>query len=328
ILAEYGIRYFFVEAHGVLFGSPRPKYGVYSPYLTKSGTAVFGRDIESSKAVWSSKEGYPGDYNYREYYRDIGFDLDYDYVKPFINGCGTRVNTGIKYHRITGKGDNKELYHRERAMNTASDHAGNFMFNRQKQVEHLSGVMDRKPVITSPYDAELFGHWWFEGPEWLSFLFKKMCHDQDDIKPITPSEYMDMYDDYPVIEPSSSSWGYKGYSEMWLDGSNDWIYRHLHKMAELMIKAANDHKNAEGIAARTLNQMARELLLAQSSDWAFIMRTGTFSEYAVERTKDHIARFLTLHAQLRNGSIDEKLLSDAESKYNVFGNINYSMYEG
>lgn len=76
ILKEFGIRYFFVETHGMLFATPRPKYGVYNPCLCKSGTAVFARDMDSSKAVWSSKEGYPGDYNYRDYYRDIGFDLE------------------------------------------------------------------------------------------------------------------------------------------------------------------------------------------------------------------------------------------------------------
>ena len=113
ILREFGIKYFFVETHGILFGTPRPKYGVHSPYMCKSGVAVFGRDMESSKAVWSSKEGYPGDHNYREYYRDIGFDLDYDYIKPFINGCGTRINIGIKYHKITGETDYKDLYDRD-----------------------------------------------------------------------------------------------------------------------------------------------------------------------------------------------------------------------
>ena len=312
ILAECGIKYFFVETHGVLFGEPRPRYGIYSPYVTPSGTAVFGRDMESSKAVWSSKEGYPGDYNYREYYRDIGFDTDYDYIKPFINGCGTRINTGIKYHKITGETDYKEIYDRDTALETATDHAGNFMFNREKQVEYLSGMMDRVPIIVSPYDAELFGHWWFEGPEWLGQLFRKMHYDQDRLGSITPGEYLELYEEYPVITPSASSWGYKGYSEVWLDGSNDWIYRHLHKIAELMINSAREHEHAEGITRRVLNQMSRELLLAQSSDWAFIMKTDTFVEYAVARTKDHIGRFLTLYDQLNSGDVDIELLGASE----------------
>ena len=326
ILGECGIRYFFVETHGIMFGSPRPRYGVHSPYLCKSGVAVFGRDMESSKAVWSAKEGYPGDHSYREYYRDIGFDLDYDYMKPFVNNCGTRINVGIKYHRITGETDNKDIYDRKIAMDTAASHAGNFMFNRGKQVEYLSSLMDRAPVIVAPYDAELFGHWWFEGPEWLGYLLRKMHFDQDSIKTITPSEYLGLYERFPVITPSMSSWGYKGYSEVWLDGCNDWIYRHLHKMAEIMTQDSREYPDPTDFEKRILNQMARELLLAQSSDWAFIMKTGTFSEYATERTRDHIARFLAFHAQLRNGGTDEVMLKEAEGKYNVFKNIDYRMY--
>ncbi|MBD3379466.1 MAG: DUF1957 domain-containing protein [Candidatus Omnitrophica bacterium] len=327
-LNEFGVRYFFVETHGILFGSPRPKYGVYSPYLCKSGAAVFGRDMESSKAVWSSKEGYPGDYSYREYYRDIGFDLDYDYIKPYINSCGTRINVGIKYHRITGEGDHKDVYDRQAALDRAADHAGNFMYNREKQVEHLAGIMDRAPIVVSPYDAELFGHWWFEGPEWLEYLLRKIHHDQDVVKTTTPGEYLRMYDRFPVMTPSMSTWGYKGYNEVWLDNCNDWIYKHLHKAAELMIGAARDYRNAEGLTKRVLNQMARELLLAQSSDWAFIMKTGTFVEYATKRTRDHVGRFLALHDQLRSGNIDRGMLEDAESKNNVFANIDYSVYAG
>lgn len=326
ILKEFGIRYFFVETHGILFGSPRPRYGVYSPYLCKSGAAAFGRDMESSKAVWSSKEGYPGDYRYREYYRDIGFDLDYDYVKPYINADGTRINTGIKYHRITGESDFKDVYDRQAALDAAADHAGNFLFNRELQVKHLNGIMDREPIIVSPYDAELFGHWWFEGPEWLDFLLRKMHFDQDMVKTATPGDFLKKYDKFPVMTPSMSTWGYKGYSEVWLDGSNDWIYKHLHKIAELMTEAARKYPETDGVKRRVLNQMARELLLAQASDWAFIMKTGTFVEYAVNRTRDHVGRFLALYDQLSNDNIDEGLLESCEFRYNVFPDIDYTIY--
>ncbi|MBF0215890.1 MAG: DUF1957 domain-containing protein [Candidatus Omnitrophica bacterium] len=326
ILAEFGIKYFFVETHGILFGEPRPRYGVYSPYLTSSGTAVFGRDLESSKSVWSSKEGYPGDHRYREYYRDIGFDLDYDYIKPFVNNCGTRINTGIKYNRITGENDHKDIYNRVSALEAAASHAGNFMYNREKQVEHLRGVMDREPIIVSPYDAELFGHWWFEGPEWIEFLFRKMHFDQDKVKTITPGEYLKKYDKYPIIQPGMSSWGYKGYSEVWLDGCNDWIYKHLHKMAEMMTHVARKYEKPSDMERRVLNQMARELLLAQASDWAFIIKTGTFVSYAVNRTSEHISHFMSFNDQLYNGNIDVKMLESAESHYNLFKDIDYRIY--
>ncbi|MBU0683282.1 MAG: 1,4-alpha-glucan branching protein domain-containing protein [Candidatus Omnitrophota bacterium] len=326
ILAECGIKYFFVESHGIYSGTPDPKYGVYSPYETESGTFVFGRDGESSKAVWSSKEGYPGDYNYREYYRDIGFDLDYDYVKPFINGCGARLNTGIKYYRITGQTDEKDFYDRHKALETAELHAGNFFFNREKQIEHIKGTMDRTPIIVAPYDAELFGHWWFEGPDWLGFFLRKVNDSQGILETITPSEYLEYYDEYPSISPAMSSWGWKGYNEMWLNGSNDWIYRHLHKITELMVCAARENKNAGGITRRVLNQMARELLLAQASDWAFIMKTGTLLGYAVLRTEEHVGRFLALHEQLKSGNIDIQMLTSAEKVYTLFKDIDYSVY--
>ena len=326
-LGSAGIEYFFVETHGILFGKPRPRYGVYSPYICEgSKVAVLGRDEESSKAVWSSKEGYPGNAAYRDYYRDIGFDLDHKYIRPFIDACGTRVNTGIKYCRITGETDQKETYDRRAALSTAASHAGNFMFNRAKQAEYLADKMDRVPIIVSPYDAELFGHWWFEGPQWLDFFLRKTHYDQDVIKTITPSEYLKLYDSHPVITPSESSWGWKGYSEVWLDGSNDWIYRHLHKIAELMIESARKYQDPEPARKRVLNQMARELLLAQSSDWAFIMKTGTFYDYAAARVKEHVGRFLAFYDQLEKNAIDLEMLKAAESVYSLFEDIDYKVY--
>ena len=164
ILKEEGIGYFVLDTHGILNAEPRPRYGNYAPIYCPNGTAAFGRDHESSKQVWSSKEGYPGDHDYREFYRDIGHDLDFDYIKPYIHKDGIRINTGIKYHRITGKTNHKEPYIPEWALEKAATHAGNFMFNREKQIEYISYWMDRTPILVAPYDAELFGHWWFEGP--------------------------------------------------------------------------------------------------------------------------------------------------------------------
>ena len=105
VLRDCGIRYFFVDTHGVLFAEPRPRYGVYAPIICpKSGVACLARDTESSKQVWSAIEGYPGDYVYREFYRDVGFDLDYEYLKPHLHQNGIRSNLGIKYYKITGRG--------------------------------------------------------------------------------------------------------------------------------------------------------------------------------------------------------------------------------
>lgn len=327
VLKEAGLKYFFTDAHGLLHGSPRPKYGVFAPvYCRSSGVACFARDLESSKQVWSSIEGYPGDYHYREFYRDIGFDLDYEYIRPYIHPDGVRINTGIKYYRITGSED-KQPYNPYLAREKAAQQAGNFMFNRQKQVEYLFDFMQKKPLIVSPYDAELFGHWWYEGVMWLGFLIRKIVFDQDDIRLITPSEYLAENPRNQVITPSLSSWGWKGYSEMWLQGSNDWIYRHLHAASERMTELAKSFPRADGLLKRALSQALRELLLAQSSDWAFIMGTGTHTSYAVKRTKDHLLRFSRLYEDIKSDSIDEGWLADIEYKDNLFPDIDYRVHQ-
>ncbi|NPV29522.1 MAG: DUF1957 domain-containing protein [Firmicutes bacterium] len=327
ILKKFDIKYFFVESHGLLHASPRPKYGYFAPVYTPSGVAAFGRDVESSKQVWSAREGYPGDFDYRDFYRDIGYDLDLDYIGPYLPEGRIRTHTGIKYYRITGLSDHKEPYVRKNALEKAALHAGNFMFNREKQVEWLAQILDRKPVVVAPYDAELFGHWWFEGPQWLDYLIRKIHHDQNTIKMITPGEYLKIYPCNQVSTPSESSWGWKGYHEVWLNGANDWIWRHLHKAGERMVELANRYENAEGPLKRALNQAARELLLAQSSDWPFIMKTGTMVEYARQRLIKHIACFTELYESIKRNTINEGRLAEIEQKDNIFPQIDYRVYQ-
>jgi 1,4-alpha-glucan branching enzyme len=327
ILKENGIKYFFVDSHGILHGTPRPKYGVFAPIYCKSGVAAFGRDMESSKQVWSSIEGYPGDYFYREFYRDVGFDLDYEYIKPYIHPDGIRINTGIKYYRITGTGTHREPYDPAIARQKAADHAGNFMFNREKQVEYLYDALGRKPMIISPYDAELYGHWWFEGPMWLEFLIRKVHFDQKMIRMVTPSEYLAENPRNQVTTPSMSSWGYKGYSEVWLQGTNDWIYRHLHRASWIMTDLVRQNPDAHGLKRRALNQALRELLLAQSSDWAFIMATGTHVSYAERRTKNHLLRFFKLAEDIRCDQCDESFIKELEYQDNIFPEIDYRAHQ-
>lgn len=326
ILKDFQIKYFFTDTHGVLFASRRPKFGVFAPVFCPSGVAVFGRDIESSRQVWSSNEGYPGDFDYREYYRDIGHDLDYGYVSPYIHPDGIRVNTGIKYYRITGKTLHKEPYHVDNARQKAEIHAGNFLFNREHQVRYLCTMMDREPIIVAPYDAELFGHWWFEGPYWLKTVLRKAHYDFPSVDTITPGDYLKKYPCNQVVRPCPSTWGNKGYNEVWLCRENDWVYRHLHIAAQRMIELTEQNKYAGGLKLRALKQAARELLLAQSSDWAFIMHTGTMVDYAVRRTKQHIHNFLKLYDQIKENRIDEAMLNDLEYRHNIFPDLDISLY--
>ncbi|HZH03914.1 MAG TPA: 1,4-alpha-glucan branching protein domain-containing protein [Myxococcaceae bacterium] len=326
-LAAEGIRFFFVDTHGIADATPRPLYGAYAPIFTEAGVAAFARDPESSQQVWSSEFGYPGDPAYREFYRDIGWDLDLDYIRPYIQATGARKNTGFKYYRVTGKSSHKEPYDPDVARERAAQHAGNFFFNREKQFEFLSSRMGgRTPIVVSPYDAELFGHWWFEGPLFLESLFRKCAFDTQAFRLSTPAEFLREHPEQQVATPAFSSWGEAGYAKMWLDGSNDWIYRHLYHCSALMTQAAQDYPDPDALKRRALNQAARELLLAQSSDWAFIMKTGTMVDYAIRRTREHVQRFLRLHGQVRAGRVDEGWLGSVEAKDNVFPEIDYRVY--
>ncbi|MFQ5509373.1 MAG: glycoside hydrolase family 57 protein [Leptospirillia bacterium] len=329
-LKEEGIEFFLVETHGILHASTRPRYGVFAPLITESGVAAFGRDQESSRQVWSAEEGYPGDPDYRDFYRDIGFDLEHDYIGPYIHPDGIPIHTGFKYHRITGKGvAHKEPYRRDWAMEKAASHAGNFLFNRERQIENLSDTMgERKPLVVAPYDAELFGHWWYEGPEFLENLFRKMACDQDTVRAVTPAIYLDENPVNQRATPALSSWGAGGYNEYWLEGSNAWVYRHLHQAADRMCELADRFPDANGLLQRALNQAGRELLLAQSSDWAFILKTDTTVEYAAKRTRDHTMRFTRLYEEILENRIDEGFLKECEWLDSIFQEIDYRAWAG
>ena len=168
-LQEANIRWFILDTHGLLHATPRARFGTFAPIFTPNGIAAFGRDFDSSRQVWSKHEGYPGDPRYRDFYRDIGFDLDFDYVKAHVPSPENRGFTGMKYYRITGGAGRKEIYQRDHALQAASEHAAHFLGERVAQIQKLEGLLDRPPIIIAPYDAELFGHWWYEGPEFLIF---------------------------------------------------------------------------------------------------------------------------------------------------------------
>ena len=328
VLRDNDIKFFFVDSHGIVYGDPRPVYDVFAPVYCPSGVAAFGRDVESSKQVWSSEDGYPGDQNYREFYRDLGYDGHYDYVHPYLHKDGIRRNLGIKYHRITGKVElnAKQPYRPRAAWEKAAEHAGNFIFNRQLQARWLSDKMGKKPIIISPYDAELFGHWWFEGPDFLNFVLRKTSCDQKEIRLITPSEYLSENPMHQVVTPSYSSWGDKGYSEVWLNGTNDWVYRHLHQGEKRMVELAGRFPTATGLLRRALNQAARELLLAQASDWAFIMTTGTTVPYAEKRTRDHLSRLQGIYLQITEDRLEENWIAELEWKDSIFYEMDYRVF--
>jgi 1,4-alpha-glucan branching enzyme len=159
----------------------------------------------------------------------------------------------------------------------------------------------------------------------LDFLFRKSWFDQKTFAMIHLAEYLKLYPTHQVCRPAQSSWGLKGFHEYWLNQTNAWIYPHLHKATERMIELSK-REPADPLEEKALNQAARELLLAQSSDWAFIMRTGTMHPYAVRRTRSHLMRFNKLYDDLKIGKVDAGWLTKVEEIDNIFPQINYRVY--
>lgn len=323
-LKRNGIKFFFLDTHGILYGEPRPKYFVYAPVYTENGILSFARDPESSMQVWSADVGYPGDFRYREFYRDVGYDAPYDYIKDYLGKDGLRKFLGLKYYRITGRVplDKKEVYVPEWALGTAETHAGHFHFSRSKQIEYLSSIFDRLPCVVAPFDTELFGHWWFEGPDFLYYFIKEVDKWKV-MKMITPVEYEEIYPENQKQKVNISTWGDRGYNDVWLNGKTDWIYRHLHNCSQKFKEIVDKYPSSEGILYRCINQALRELLLAQSSDWAFLITCGTATNYAIKRTKDHIHNFLKLYDFIMKKEFNEGFLKELEEKNNIFPWLDY-----
>lgn len=327
VLKRHKIDYFFVATHGVLYSKDFPRYGIFAPVSLSNGVLAFPRDMSSSNAVWSNDQGYPTDPVYRDFYRDIGFDLDTHYLEPYTQGTEARVSTGFKYHAVTGKDVEKKLYDPDKAAVKVQEHAENFLYNRLQHAEKLLDLgMDRSPLIVSPFNAELFGHWWFEGVQWIDAVFRKAA-SRPEIGFVSPSDITLDYQDFQQSEISFSSWGSGGYAEVWLDGTNDWIYRHTHKLIDRMMELVDRFPDVQGRKERALNQAAREVLLSQASDWPLIIKIGTASEYAQRRVKEHIANFTKIYESLSSNTMDTEWLTSLEKRNNIFPNLDYRIFK-
>ena len=358
LLKNAGIEYFISDTHAILYGDPRPRYGVHAPVVCPNGTAVFARDVETSQQVWSAEVGYPGSDVYREFYRDIGWDLPLDYLKPYLHSDGQRKHLGLKYHRITGRDVPQQMklpYDPRLAREKAAENATHFIGERIKQARMLRDTFEgHPPLVVSPYDAELYGHWWFEGPQFIDFFFRKLYWDQDEIAAVTPGDFLDSGIPIQIQQPTASSWGENGYYKVWLNERNAWMYPYQHdaerRMTELADRFLNSESGDQGpgsgeisnaepemtnsepatlnseLIRRLLNQMARELLLAESSDWAFQIYQGTTVEYSTRRFQSHIQRFDMIARMLETGHVDEELLAEIENRDNIFSEIDASIY--
>jgi len=292
LLAACGLRYAVLDAHGLLHGLPRPRYGVYAPICSPGGVAFFARDSESTLPVWSATAGYPGDGVYREFHRDLGWDLSD--AERAAHGLGSARPLGLKLHAVTAQGcplDQKRPYGPAAARARVVEHAAHYLSGRAEQLAGLAQAMDRPPLLVAPFDAELFGHWWYEGPSFLAELFRQA--PAAGVGLVTLRQVLERPVSLQLCRPSPSSWGQGGYHHYWLNESNAWVVPEWHRASSAMVARVN--RGVRTVPQRALlAQAGRELLLAQSSDWSFILRAGTTTELARERIQRHLDRFWRL----------------------------------
>ena len=324
-LTDAGVEWVVLDTHGATTARPHPESDNYRPVEIAEGLFAFARDAECSQQVWSSEVGYPGDPEYRELYRDLGYDADYAFIRPFLKSDGVRRNLGLKYHRVTGKVElhEKQPWSPEAARDRAATHAGNFLFNRSEQIKHHADRLGQEVVITAPFDTELFGHWWYEGPWFLEELLRQADEVGDDLpfELVTPSQVLDAGGHRPRVEAPSCTWGRDGSYEVWLNDKNQWFWPYLHEMQTRMVSWASKRDGLDAEGLRLLRQMGRELLLAESSDWQFIITMETSAWYAEKRFRDHVHRFFAIEDALETRDYEEEDLARVERQDAVFPNL-------
>ena len=324
LMKDSGLRYAVLDGHGLLHAKPRPRFGLYAPICSKNGVAFFGRDGDSTLPVWSAKEGYPGDKVYREFHRDMGWDLPIESLRD-INIKEPRP-LGLKLNRVTSQNtplDKKETYDPELASKKVKQHAKHYLKGRKEQLLKIEKAMgETSPLLVAPFDAELFGHWWFEGPKFLAELFRQA--KEEGVQFTRLRDVLNKSNKIQLCQPSPSSWGQGGFHNYWLNKSNAWIVHEWSKASRAMVaKSSQGVSTPSGI--RILQQAARELLLSQSSDWSFILRAGTTTKLAKDRIKLHLGRFWDLINALDNeDNLSEKLLSEIEKEDCLFPLIHSS----
>jgi 1,4-alpha-glucan branching enzyme len=290
-LAAAGVRFTVLDAHGLMLATPRPPYGVHAPVISPEGVAFFARDPDAARDVWSRKAGYPGDPWYREFYRDVGFDLPEDALAGHLGPDGTRLMTGLKLHRITGPGQRKDPYDPEAAAARAREHARHFVETRSSALREAEGSCPA-PILVAPFDAELFGHWWFEGPIFLEQVLRALDASAraGGLAATTLGGYLERFPVAAVAQPAASSWGEGGFGEVWAGPEAAQLWRHVHHAERRVRDAVARRREAGGLSGRALDQAIRELMLLESSDWAFMMRRGEMTPYAEARVRAHAHR--------------------------------------
>ncbi len=241
---------------------------------------AFSRDRRTSEQVWSGDIGYPGHESYLDFSKK-------------------HHNSGLRYWKVTGHQIDigaKQQYEPNVIKENISRQASHFVqLVRQTLTEHL--IQTGKPgVVCSPFDTELFGHWWFEGPGFLEAVLEKLSTDPD-IKLSNCAEILDHIPNRETIALPEGSWGEGGGHFVWLNQKVAWTWDKIYSLQKRFLEAIQIYqkkKKTEKFLTKILRQAARELLLLEASDWQFLITTEGAADYATTRFNEHSNRLSKL----------------------------------
>jgi 1,4-alpha-glucan branching enzyme len=287
--------------------------GTFEPYLVRdSDVAVMGRNRAVGEQVWAATIGYPGDPTYREFHRK---DPEH----------------GLQYWRVTDNKTDiafKQPYDPYHAGKRVEEHARHFVDLVASQLREFREEHGSTGFIASAYDTELFGHWWFEGVDWLKSVLTLLA-EHPEIELTTASGWLEEHPPHQVIALPESSWGHAGTHVTWLNPETTWMWAAVHASEHRMEGLVERYPNAQGGVEVALNQAARELVLLQASDWEFLYTTGQARQYASDRFTEHVNRFNDLASGLEMQT-DPEVLAGLSWQYgerdNLFPDIDYRLF--
>jgi 1,4-alpha-glucan branching enzyme len=296
--------------------SPYESYAVSSPGRPKTAS-IFTRDPKSALVVWSGEHGYPGDGNYLDFHK-----------KHFPGGN--------RYWKVTGSkvdlGD-KQVYDPRFIPDRLGENAAHFAGLVRRTLGDFFRDHKRPGIVTAPYDTELFGHWWFEGPRFIYQVIRELAHDPL-VRLTTLTEHHEAYPPRRVITIPEGSWGEGGFHWIWFNDWTKWTWKHIYEAERKLIGLADASRgNTDPGLARVLTQAGRELLLLESSDWQFLISTWSARDYAEMRFTEHyndfsrladIARRITDGAEPTTG--DWEFVGDMEQKDGPFADLDIGLW--
>ncbi len=288
-LASAGVGHTVLDPRAL--GSRDPTFvEVAAPRVTPHGTAFFVRDRVTTNRVWSRRGGYPGHAVYREFHRDVGYELAHERLGPF----GAGAMTGLKYWAIGRSGAQQPRYEPRVAEERAAHDAEDFVAHLESLAAHEArdGARDGERVVVAAFDAELFGHWWFEGPTFLDHVLRRLATSAT-VRPVTLSgclaEQARLAQPTTLAhaEPRASSWGHEGAFAEWVGPRTARVWRAVHGVRREIASRARSGRDVVAVA-----NAAREMFLLEASDWPYLLATGSMTEFAAARLKQHAERAL------------------------------------